>query len=421
MKQSFTADEIKDLAAKGYTVHLMAQKLNADETALEEFYIDCSAKDSASYPLRLLATSAWLQEKLKTTHLTQLSRELKVNISTVYRLLNEYGLENPKLPDILTPEVLYSLYVTQKLTDREIAEKYNCSVDSVKKLKARYSISASDRNQEADISLDFFSALYCRYGFSFAQIAKMLNCSRSYVVSVLRPRFTAECGEKADDLNNRGPRTVYSDISSLLMKAVEPTVLLELLREYPYVKVAEMYNIIPKADKDMELFSNEWIEYWIQRMNQKQISEQFHIGYSFVSSLRKQANIPMPDTQNSLDIELIRKLYLENEWSDEKIAKMLNTNKYSIIRTRKDNGISKSDRLPLNSKLTQEEFEKLYLVEQLTLAQIAALYGVALGRISNLRHLYGKKNPEILTHKALGVSEQRMEFLKKRLRFAGLK
>lgn len=62
MVNAFIKDEIKALAAQGYPVHLMADKLDADETALEKFYIDCFAEDSSAFPLRLLATSEWLQK-----------------------------------------------------------------------------------------------------------------------------------------------------------------------------------------------------------------------------------------------------------------------------------------------------------------------------------------------------------------------
>lgn len=422
MKQPFTADEIRELAAKGYTVRLMAKKLNADETALEEFYIDCFTNNSSAFPLRLLATEEWLKAKLLTTSVAQLSRTLNTSTSTLQRLMRSYGIDNPKLYDILSPEVLYSLYVTQKLTDKEIAEKYRCSIDSVKKLKAKYKISASDRYvTEEELSLEFFHTLYCKYGFTFAQIAKMLNCTRNHVMTVLRPRFISQGGELAEDLNKRPSHTNFDALNALLMDAVEPTVLLELLREYSYARVAEMYQIIPKADKDMELFSEEWIEYWLQRLNQKQITEQFHVGYSFIVSLRRQANLPSPDPQNNLDIALIKKLYLENSWSDNKIAKMLGVAKYSITQARKANNIKKSERLPLHAKLTKDEFEKLYLTEQLTLSQISDLYDVPLYQISELRHKYGKKNPKILTHKALGASEERLQFLKKRLHFMGLK
>lgn len=422
MAQAFTKSEIRELAEKGFTVHHMAKKLNADEAELESYYIDCFAEDSVTFPLRLLVTKDWLQSQLQHTSVLQLSKRLKTSRSTLNRLMKTYQIENYKLKDILTPEVLYSLYVTQRLTDRQIAEQYNCSVESVKKLKASYSITSADRIPgEDDINLEFFHTLYVKYGFTFAQIADMMNCARHFVINTLRPRLLAQGGPLAEEIVNRQNHTNNETSNKLLLDAVEPIVLFELLKEHSYVKVLEMYDIIPKADKEMELYSEEWLAYWLERYNQKEIAEKFHIGYSFVRDLRKKADIPLPDYTPQFDIDLVKKLYLENDWSIERISKTTGIAKYTVSRILKSNGIKESQRIPLEEKLDQAEFERLYLAEQLTLAQIAILYDKPIHRISNLRHKYGKVNPAILTHKALGATEQRLQFLKKELRFKGLK
>ena len=418
MVNAFIKDEIKALAAQGYPVHLMADKLDADETALEKFYIDCFAEDSSAFPLRLLATSEWLQKKLQSESVVQISSELQTSPSTIKRLMRIYGISKSKLKDVLTPEVLYSLFVERRFSDRQIAEEYNCSIESVKKLKAAYHISSSDRKlSEEDISLEFFHLLYVKYGFTTKQMAEMFHSTPHYISNTLRNELIQKGGAMADDLTVKRTHSPYRNIISLLFEAVEPTVLLEHLREYPLAKVAEMYDIIPKADMNLDLFTVDWLDYWMKRMNLREIAKQFHVSSSYLQQFRKLSTLKAPRTEDRLDAELVRKLYIENRWNDPQIAKSLGTSKQIILQLRKKHGIKKEDRQSLASILNRQEFERLYLEENLTLLQLAQLYGVSSAKVSELKHQYGKLNPLILSHVSAGVSEQRLQFLKKEMKF----
>ena len=63
--KKFSASQIRELASEGLTVQAMAEKLNVDFEELFFFYADCSAKDRSAYPIRLLVTKSWLEDKIK--------------------------------------------------------------------------------------------------------------------------------------------------------------------------------------------------------------------------------------------------------------------------------------------------------------------------------------------------------------------
>ena len=121
----------------------------------------------------------WLQNELKTKKLSQICIENETSFSVINRLIRIYGIERkPMLKDVLTYEVLYSLFVEQHLTDAQISQRYRCSIETVKKLRAKYNITYESRTDRLPVpSLEYFKRLYIDYGFSRAQMMKLLDYS----------------------------------------------------------------------------------------------------------------------------------------------------------------------------------------------------------------------------------------------------
>ena len=156
-------------------------------------------------------------------------------------------------------------------------------------------------------------------------------------------------------------------------------------------------------------------------MSLKDISEKFLVSYSYVKTLKDKYNLESVNVEDRLDAELVKKLYIENCWSDKEIAKALDTSLYSVQKFLSKHNIKPKDRMTLEQRLSAEEFAHLFLEEQLTLSQIATVYNTSTDKVSALRRTYTKVYPKLRSHKPKGVDEQRVKFLRKEVKFRGFK
>ena len=420
---SFSKEKVQAMAAEGLTVPEMAKKMNVDATELETFYAECYKEDANAFPCVLLITKPWLEEKLATMPVYKIAKTAGCSASLIRRLMVTYGLEaKPKLNELLTPEVLYSLFVEEKLRDKEIAKRYNCSVESIKKLRSKHNITDySRRDSESDISIEYFHHLYAELGFSPKYIAKMMGCPL-FRVKTLRTEFANSDHPLAQKIANtkRLPYT-YSELIELLMKNVEPDVLFELLKDHTIAEVAEMYRIIPAAEPGIPTFTKEWLEIVLHRMNITQIISNYHIGRTFIAEMMKENDLSTIPLMDRIDEETVRCLFIDNGWSDEKIASALGVSKNAIVIFRQEKGIKMSARKSLDERLTYVRFRHLYLDENLTLSQIAELYDTSVPTVSLLKHDYEQTDSDISGHTSKGASAERLQYLKKQLKFEGMK
>ncbi len=421
MKSNFSKDEIRQLVKSNYSVTEMANKFGTDIKEFEEFYIHCFNENRYDFPLQNLLTREWLEEKLQNnTSIISISKYTGASPTAIHRLMNKYGIKKPKINKVLSPETLYALYIEQGLSAAAIAEKYQCSVDSVKKLACNYKLRAGERNKlTPTLEPDFFLKLYVTYGFTLTQIAEMLGCATFYLRYTLLKEMIDNGTIPEQDLRKSKTSVPYYYIINLLFDKVEPFVLFEQLHSHTITSVAEMYGIIPKTG--YELYTKEWLQHLMMQMTLTEISDKFHTSYIYIAALKKEYGLSHIHAEDKLDEVLVNKLFIDNGWSNEEIATALDTSVYSVIQFRKKHGIKRKNNRTLKDKLPQSDFERLYLDEGLTLKQLSELYGTSTAKISELRAKYGEKNPAILTCKPRGVSEQRLKFLKKEIKFKGLK
>ena len=130
------------------------------------------------------------------------------------------------------------------------------------------------------------------------------------------------------------------------------------------------------------------------------------------------STIPLMDR---IDEETVRCLFIDNGWSDEKIASALGVSKNAIVIFRQEKGIKMSARKSLDERLTYVRFRHLYLDENLTLSQIAELYDTSVPTVSLLKHDYEQTDSDISGHTSKGASAERLQYLKKQLKFEGMK
>ena len=212
----------------------------------------------------------------------------------------------------------------------------------------------------------------------------------------------------------------YTALIERLFEELDPALLYELLKDKTLAEVAEMYNIIPPAIKGVETFSPAWLEAVVNRMTVSDIVKKYHISLSFVQAMMKTHDIKASKVVERIDVGMVRKLYIENNWSDEQIGTLLGFAPSAITRLRKKHDIRHNKRLSLEARLTPEKFVELYLSENLTIYQIASLFDTSDKNVTALKAAYAQSNPQIASHRATGATEARFKFLKKQLMFSGL-
>lgn len=414
MSKKFDKSIIASMADEGKTVAEMAQELKVDFNELSKFYISCFAEDKHTFPLRLLVTKSWLEEQLEKKTISQICQEIGTSFSVINRLVKIYEIKKkPLLKDVLTSEVLYSLFVEQHLSDKEIAKMYKCSIDTLKKLRAKYNITYESRTENLPVpSFEFFKRLYIEYGFSREQMMKLLGYS-----VVQFNKLLSEYGKNDNDIKTKRTLHAFQKIIELLLAKVDNLVLYEQLQEHTLAQVAEMYEIIPAAEPGVETFSPKWLELVLHRMSVEQILREYHIGRAYLDSIMKQANLKPIPMIDRLDVNTVRYLFIECGWDEEEIAKALHSSKYTVGELLKREGISKKDRKSLEDKLTLSVFRNLFIDENLTLAQIAKIFRVTKQQVEDLKAKYDAKDPELASYEATGASNERFNYLLKQSKF----
>ncbi len=226
----------------------------------------------------------WLQNELKTKSVYQICKETKTSFTAINRLIKIYGIERKqKLKDILTSEVLYSLFVEQQLTDAKISKRYLCSIETIKKLRAKHNITYESRTDRLPVpSIEYFKRLYIEYGFSREQMMKLLGYSVVQFNKLLH-----NYSNQDNDIKTKRPYHAFEKIIDLLLKKVNTAVLYEHLQTHTLAKVAEMYEIIPEALPNVKTFTPEWASEILKTKSAEKVLREYHIGRTFLNSIKK--------------------------------------------------------------------------------------------------------------------------------------
>ncbi|MBR5023325.1 MAG: ACT domain-containing protein [Oscillospiraceae bacterium] len=416
-KNNFNKDIITNFASQGLTVLEMSKKLNASYQKISLFYLSCYNTNPDAFPIHLLIPKEQLKKELEQKKVAQICREYNLSVSIINRLLAIYDIPTkPTLKSILTKELLYKLFVEENMADTEIADKYKCSIITIKNLRKEYGISHESRRQnKCKPSIEYFHKLAIEIGFSNEQLIMLLGCNPFYLYR-LKQEYIAQGGKMAEDIATNNCSSPYKELICKVMEAVEPAVLYEMLKDKSLAQVAEMYEIIPPAEKGITTFSAEWLQVVLKQMSLKQISKTYYISYAFIVSLKNENNIIIIPASEKVDAKRVKFLFIQCGWTKEQIAKDQNVTLYAIISFLNKNKITAKDRITLEEKLSAEDFYELYVNKNLTLRQIAKLYETSGTSIAKLGTKYVPLYPDMENQKSSGITEKELyELMKKNI------
>lgn len=412
--------KIKEMVAEGKTLEEMATLLKVGYEDLVEFYLDLSAGDRKTFPIELYITKEWLEKELQTKTIARIAFETRTSHRLVKNRVKSYKIEiKQKLVDILTPSVIQSLFVDKSMTDDMIANQYNCSPVTIKKLRERYGITVQTRISARDqLTIELFYRLNVEYGFTYDQLAELFDYPLLNIKTMAK-EYGASDHPYAAKIKSYKRYYAYQGIIKKLLEAVPHPVLIDLLKRKTLAEIAEEYEIIPPPENATETFSVKWLEQMLQRYTVKQISTIYLIGLDFLNNMIEENNLnPHPEL---ISEEIIRTLYAENHWTDKEIATAFHLSIYQVASYREKYNLKPSTRVPIEKRLTLEQFKHYYIDCDLTLTQIALLYSVAKTKVMSLKRKYIKESEEVAEHRSLGVSDEYLEYLKKELKYKGFK
>ena len=301
-------NQLKEYVDSGYNVTEIAEITSVNEKELFEFYINCYLEDFRSFPLEKAITKQLLAHELENSSVLQISVKYKVSVTPIKRLMNIYGLYKPTLKDVLTPEVLFACFVEQDMTDREIANKYSCSVEAVKGLKKKYGIGRRNSTEfHKPAEVDFIAEIHIKYGFSNAQIAQMVHVQPWSIFKLF-----SDYAELHPEFSNKAFRStlpLYRNINSLLLEKIEPTVLFELLHDHTLTQIAEIYKIIPSGYAEYELGTEKWFKKVSRNYTTDEIIELFHLPVAVVKRLSGKYGNTSDNAK--ADVDIVKYLYIE--------------------------------------------------------------------------------------------------------------
>ena len=419
-QNKYSKSTILEYVEKQMSVAEIAEAMNVDVNEFIECYAQYSRDDRKSFPLKLLLTKEWLEQELQTSKVADICRRTKTSPSVIKAYCEKYGFQSKlMLKYILTKEVLYELFVKQRMTDGQIASMYACSLESVKKLRNKYGIEAGARTDaEGIITIELFHRLFVEYGFTIQQLAEMLGCTH-YVVRSIQQQFEIGDGRLNQEIRNRKKYYAFQGLIEILLEKYSPQQLFEELKTQTLAEVAEGCSVIPSPVQGVETFSVDWFKIVLRSMPPMDIVRTYHLGKAFVQDTIHKYKLGDICPANYMDENLVRKLYCENGWTDEEIAHLMHVPVYLVVCFRKKQGIKRSKQYTIAQRLSADEFVNLYIKEDLTIAQIAELYEVSAKSVSTLKATYAKNYSAIATHKSHGAIEERVAFLKKKLKFRG--
>lgn len=407
-------NQLKEYVDSGYNVSEISEMSSVNEKELFEFYINCYLEDFRSFPLEKAITKQLLAHELENSSVLQISVKYKVSVTPIKRLMNIYGLYKPTLKDVLTPEVLFACFVEQDMTDREIANKYSCSVEAVKGLKKKYGIGRRNRTEfHKPAEVDFIAEIHIKYGFSNAQIAQMVHVQPWSIFKLF-----SDYAELHPEFSNKAFRStlpLYRNINSLLLEKIEPTVLFELLHDHTLTQIAEIYKIIPSGYAEYELGTEKWFKKVSRNYTTDEIIELFHLPVAVVKRLSGKYGNTSDNAK--ADVDIVKYLYIEKHLSSTEIAEILKLPVSAINECRRKNKVYSARQTDFSRLLPADEFFRLYVKENLTLTQISEVASCNIKAITALLKEYGKQYPEMLSQNAGGASKERVEYLKKQFRY----
>jgi AraC-like DNA-binding protein len=272
--------------------------------------------------------------------LSKIAAELGISYNYLHKLFGKFGVQKVKNQKVLiSKKVLEDLYLTKRLRLSDICTQLGISTSSLYQLFNRYEIPKRPNSAKAKTTIDLNSPeaiealkhFYYEEKLGYVEIGKRFAVSASRVYIWLRDLGMLDRGPI--------PRKIKENINKADLTR------LFVLERKSLMSISNTYNTSTRKLKKL-------LEYY---------------------NISRTPNVPR-DAFLSLDKDLLQKLYIEENRTATEVAKILGVSLYVIRHALQHHGISIKPVPSKNKGLNVEEIRKQYLEEQATISGLAAKY-----------------------------------------------
>lgn len=417
-----TAKKPKEMIAErlkaGFSFEQIANLLGVPAEQVESVCFSLCHTNPKEFKYRTYLTKEWLEAKAKDHSVRAIAAITQLNYKQVIYHLGKYGISTRKPTGNVLPskEELFRLYVTERKTDRIIAEQYGASARTIKNLRYKYDILRSTRKPlEGIITLEYLHRLYVELDISVSQICKLFETSRATLDPLMDSLLMKEDPLAREIEHHKLSRKNYR-LFERLLASVPHSELAEDLKTKELYEIAAERKLMEGESNQLIPFTKEWLLVEMQTKSPTKIALENRKMYSYISKLIDDYGIDRSKRKDEIDPKILRRLFLELYWSDSEIAAQFGISENSVREQRKSEGILAKNRLPIEERLPVELFKKLYLHEGMNLYQIGSAFRISHADIRALKKKYIESGHDDLGGvRVAGVSEERFAFLQNQI------
>lgn len=377
----------------------------------------CKEKPS-EFKYESYLTKEWLEEKRQEHSIFGIANITGLTYRQVQYLLGKHGITLRERIDASLPSEaeLRNLFLVEKLTDREIGDKYGVRFHTIKNLRYKYGIMKSERVPLNEVlTLSFFHRLHVKLDISMFQLASLFGTNRP-VIAQIKSNLCATNDPLALEIANHSNSRRNQKLFERMLAEIPHAELIEELKTMDLYEIAFQHNLLKSSENNLVPFSREWFLMELQTKSPSKIANETGKSYATISAMLDEYGIDRSKRKDEINPKILRRLFLELYWSDTDIGKQFGISPYSVKRQRELEGIYVKDRIPLEQRLPVELFSKLYFVEEMSLHQIGKAFRISNMLLRELKQKYiADGHSEFHKTRVPGVSQERFNYLKNQI------
>lgn len=188
LKKVLTPQKMLELLSPPYKMNFskIGMKYNVSRQRIHQIYKEYKRQYPEMFKLPQEPSKEEIEGLLKkNVPLSKIAATFDISVGRLKKLMFKYGLKKTFIKDVLTTECLKDLYIEQEKTDQEIAQFFNCSPNTVMKLRYSYGIYKHMRKPLCKkLTKELFYELYVEKDLLLSQIAELFNVNIQSVIEI---------------------------------------------------------------------------------------------------------------------------------------------------------------------------------------------------------------------------------------------
>jgi predicted DNA-binding protein YlxM (UPF0122 family) len=233
VKKELTPEILAELTnpPKEMSLSVVARKYRVTRQRIYQLYKEYKEENPGLFYEPPKMNSAEIQMFLNQNKtLTEIADYYEITTGTLKKFMKKNNLKKSYIKDMLTRDVLYNLYVELEKSDEEIAELFNCSPNTVMKIRYNEGIYEYMRKPLYEkLTKELFIKLYLKEKLCLIQLAELFNTNIQNIL-ILKEEYgineiIKEILKKEHRLKYRSPGVSDERLENIRLKLIEKGVL----------------------------------------------------------------------------------------------------------------------------------------------------------------------------------------------------